>query len=181
MEEHSLSNKEKVSKEEKKTIPTRGVPSKETMYLPAFDSPVIRTFQDNNENQTKNLWNYSEIINFIFPKKYQPTYYEIALKFIQYLAQKTKIVGEEISQFVKSNNISKATFYNRVLPRLRRVGIIKIEREMIIEKETKKKFRPMIISLSKTFGNYLCKIGDSWLAFVDDCRSKEEQQKKLIQ
>ncbi|MCX8163677.1 MAG: hypothetical protein N3D10_03965 [Candidatus Micrarchaeota archaeon] len=166
--------------QEKKIIASRGIPSKEAMYLPAHDSQAIRTFQDGAENPTKNLWNFQEVLNFVFPKKYQEKYYHIALKFIELLSKKIKVSGEETSQFVKENNISKATFYNRVLPRLRRVGMIKIEREMKVEKESKKKFRPMIISLSKTFGNYLCKIGDSWLAFVDDAKSSQEQQKKLI-
>jgi hypothetical protein len=164
----------------KKSIASRGIPSKEAMFLPAFDSPTIRAFQDGNENQTKNIWSLEEILNFVFPKKYQEKYYTIALSFIKFISEKNKVYGEQIGQFIKENNISKATFYNRVLPRLRRVGLIKIEREFLVEKDSKKKFRPMIISLSKTFGNYLCKIGDSWLAFVDETRSKQDQQKKLI-
>ncbi|MEM4137742.1 MAG: hypothetical protein QXV64_00390 [Candidatus Anstonellaceae archaeon] len=162
--------------ESKKIIASRGIPSKEAMYLPAYDSASIRAFQDSAENQTKNIWSFAEVLNFVFPKKYQEKYYEIAFKFIEELSKKIKISGQEIGQFVKNNNISKATFYNRVLPRLRRVGMIKIEREMIVQKESKKKYRPMIVSISKTFGNYLCKIGDSWLAFVDESRSIKQQQ-----
>ena len=51
-----------------------------------------------------------------------------------------------------------------------------MERQTIIALESKRKFRPMTVSLSKTFGNYLMKIGDSWLALVDDARSKKKQQ-----
>ena len=90
------------------------------------------------------------------------------------LLKKVHIEGKDISPFLSEKNISKATFYNRVLPRLRRVGMIKIERETVIPVESKRKYRPMRISLSKTFGNYLMKIGDSWLAVVDDARSRKE-------
>ena len=76
---------------------------------------------------------------------------------------------------MKGNGISKATFYNRVLPRLKRVGLVKVERETIIAMESKRKFRPMRISLSKTFGNYFMKIGDSWLAIVDDARTRKKE------
>ena len=65
-----------------------------------------------------------------------------------------------------------------MLPRLKRIGLLKVERQTIIALESKRKFRPMTISLSKTFGNYLVKIGDSWLAIVDDARSKKGVEKR---
>lgn len=161
---------------EKKAISSRGVPSSESIYLPRHDSSELRTFQDKNESLTRNLWSTEEVVNFIFSKKYQPKYYEIALGFLQLLAEKTQLNGEQISEYVKSNGISKATFYNRVLPRLKRVGMLKVERDTIVNVESKRKFRPMKISLSKTFGNYFMKIGDSWLAIVDDARSRAEKR-----
>jgi hypothetical protein len=166
---------------EKKTISSRGVPSSESIYVPRYDSEELRSFQDKNESITRNTWSVEEVTNFIFSRKYQPKYYEIALTFLELLSQKTKLNGEEISNFVKTNGISKATFYNRVLPRLKRVGMVKVERETLVNVESKRKFRPMKISLSKTFGNYFMKIGDSWLAIVDDARSKAEkrEQQKL--
>ncbi|MEW6529172.1 MAG: hypothetical protein AB1391_04745 [Candidatus Micrarchaeota archaeon] len=168
------------NKKGKKIIASRGVPSNETLYLPAYNSAEIRNFQDKEENITRNLWNIEELTNFVFSKKYQPKYYEIALNFLRFLSEKLTISSEDTSAYVKNNNISKATFYNRVLPRLRKIGIIKIERETIVAQESKRKFRPMIISMSKTFGNYLMKIGDSWLAIIDDARSKKQQvQTKL--
>lgn len=163
----------------KPSVATRGVPSDETMYLPAHNSPEIRAFQDGAENATRNLWGMEEVANFIFAKKYQKMYNEIAVAFLKELANRTKMEGSEIGEFVGKNKISKATFYNRVLPRLKRVGMIKVERQTIVAKENMRKFRPMTIHLSKTFGNYLVKIGDSWLAVVDDARSKADQQRKL--
>lgn len=163
----------------KKAIASRGVPAGETLYLPAHNSAEIRNFQDKEENVTRNLWSIDEVTNFVFPRKYQPKYYEIALGFMRLLAEKLSIGGDEISEYVRANNISKATFYNRVLPRLRKVGMVKVERETVVAQESRRKFRPMVISLSRTFGNYLVKIGDSWLAWVDDARSRKQQQTRL--
>ncbi|MFA4983451.1 MAG: hypothetical protein WC588_04525 [Candidatus Micrarchaeia archaeon] len=160
---------------EKHSIASRGIPSKDSLFLPPFNSPELRSFQDSNENITRNTWNAEEVSNFVFPKRYQQKYSEISLAFLKLLLEKTALTGEEIGQFVSSNGISKATFYNRVLPRLRRVGMIKVERQTIIALESKRKFRPMTITLSKTFGNYLTKIGDSWLAIVDDARTKSRK------
>ncbi|MFH0737906.1 MAG: hypothetical protein V1827_04740 [Candidatus Micrarchaeota archaeon] len=162
-----------------KQIASRGVPSSESIYLPRHDSEELRSFQDKNENLTRNLWDVEELTNFIFSKKYQPKYYEIAFGFLKMLGDKTEITGEEIAAFVKGNGISKATFYNRVLPRLKRIGMIKVERDTIVAIESKRKFRPMRISLSKTFGNYFMKIGDSWLAVVDDARSRKEKKDQM--
>ena len=159
---------------EEKRIP-RGVPASESMYLPPHNSPELRSFQDNDENPTRNLWKIDEVVNFVFSKKYQPRYYEIALEFLETLSKKLHMEGGDLGTFLNDKNISKATFYNRVLPRLRRVGMIKIERETIIAKESLRKYRPMKVSLSKTFGNYLLKIGDSWLAEVDDARSRKRE------
>ncbi len=160
---------------EKHPIASRGIPSKDSLFLPPFNSPELRSFQDSNENITRNTWNAEEVSNFVFPKRYQQKYSEISLAFLKLLLEKTALTGEEIGHFVSQNGISKATFYNRVLPRLRRVGMIKVERQTIIALESKRKFRPMTITLSKTFGNYLTKIGDSWLAIVDDARTKSRK------
>jgi len=157
-----------------KTIASRGVPSSESLYFPRHDSDELRAFQDKDENLTRNLWNVEELVNFVFSRKYQPTYYDVALKFMKIVAEKPFIDGSAISEFITANSVSKATLYNRVLPRLRRVGMVKIERDTVVALESKRKFRPMRITLSKTFGNYLMKIGDSWLAVVDEARSRKK-------
>ena len=165
--------------QDQKRITSRGVPSSESIYLPRHDSPELRKFQDQNESLTRNVWSLEEVTNFVFSKKYQPKYHEIAYGFLKLLGDKTQLNGDEIAGYVKGNGVSKATFYNRVLPRLKRVGMVKVERDTLVNVESKRKFRPMRISLSKTFGNYFMKIGDSWLAIVDDARSRNEKKEQL--
>ncbi len=162
----------------KPSIASRGVPSSESIYLPPFNSEELRSFQDQSENPTRNLWSVEEVANFVFSRKYQTKYYEIALGFLKLLYASPYVDGTAIAKYVSDNNVSKATFYNRVLPRLRRVGMIKIERDTVVAQESKRKFRPMRISLSKTFGNYMMKIGDSWLAIVDDIRSRKDRKEQ---
>ncbi|MDD5760243.1 MAG: hypothetical protein PHI06_14315 [Desulfobulbaceae bacterium] len=174
-EEQGKVHESKEGKSEKPSIASRGVPSSESLYFPPHNSEELRSFQDKDENITRNLWNREEVANFVFSKKYQAKYYEITSAFLKLLSEKLSLSGEDLSAFINANGISKATFYNRVLPRLRRVGMIKIERDTIVAMESKRKFRPMRISLSKTFGNYLMKIGDSWLGVVDDARSRKKE------
>jgi len=174
--EQPLNEGDEQGEGQKKVIASRGIPSSDSLYFPPFSE--VRKFQDDNEQQTRNLWSLEEVVNFVFPKKYQEKYHEIAVSFMKLLTEKVYIDGSDISSFISQNNISKATFYNRVLPRLRRVGMIKIERETIVAAESRRKYRPMRITFSKTFGNYLIKIGDSWLALVDDARSRRDSEKQ---
>jgi hypothetical protein len=158
----------------KKSIASRGVPSSETLYLPSHYGGEVRSFQDQNESLTRNIWPLEEVLNFVFAKRYQRKYYEAALAFMKLMKEKNELGGSEINEFVRTSGVSKATFYNRVLPRLKRVGMLKVERDTIVAEEGKRKYRPMRISLSKTFGNYLNKIGDSWVAIVDEARDKKK-------
>ncbi|MEM3031001.1 MAG: hypothetical protein QXH27_04660 [Candidatus Micrarchaeia archaeon] len=157
---------------EKPSVASRGIPSREALYLPRHDSPELRRFQD-GEVPTRNVWSLEEVVNFVFPAKYQRKYHEAAVAFLKFLFEKQRVSGAETGEFVRSAGISKATFYNRVLLRLKRVGMVKVERETVVALESKRKYRPMFISLSKTFGNYLNKIGESWLAIVDDARTRK--------
>ncbi|MEM4634029.1 MAG: hypothetical protein QW275_02645 [Candidatus Anstonellaceae archaeon] len=181
METQELSDEEENSKksEFKPKIASRGIPSKDSLYLPPHNSPELRSFQDANENLTRNVWSLEEVVNFVFPRRYQQKYNEVAISFLKLCLDKTRLSGQEIGQFVLANGISKATFYNKVLPRLKRIGMLKVERQTVVALESKRKFRPMAISLSKTFGNYLTKIGDSWLALVDDARSRKRMEEKI--
>jgi len=172
--ENAGEDQEKTEKSPRKGIASRGVPSSEALYLPSHYGGEIRSFQDQNENLTRNLWSLEEVLNFVFAKRYQKKYYDTALAFMTLMKEKEVLGGSEINEFVRASGVSKATFYNRVLPRLKRVGMLKVERDTIVAEEGKRKYRPMRISLSKTFGNYLMKIGDSWLAVVDDVRSRKK-------
>jgi hypothetical protein len=159
-------------KKEKPSVASRGIPSGDSLYLPSHYSSELRPFQDaKSEAPMKNMWKLEEVLNFVFPKRYQAKYYEVSLAFMKEMEQKLEMGGKDVGTFIVGHGISKATFYNRVLPRLKRVGMLKIERDTIVALDGKRKFRPMKISLSKTFGNYLTKIGESWQALVDDARS----------
>ncbi|MFA6035732.1 MAG: hypothetical protein WC759_02125 [Candidatus Micrarchaeia archaeon] len=163
-----------ISKKEKPSVASRGIPSGDSLYLPSHYSGELRAFQDKEERPMKFMWKLEEVMNFVFPKRYQAKYHEVALAFMSEMEQKLEMGGKEVGAFIAAHGISKATFYNRVLPRLKRVGMLKVERETIVALDGKRKFRPMKISLSKTFGNYLAKIGESWQALVDDARSRKQ-------
>lgn len=160
---------ENTEKAEKK-IPSRGIPSRYAFYLPPHYSKEIKRFEE-NELPTRNLLSLKEIVNFIFPEKYQEKYHNIALLFLEELSKKLVMDSEDISLFRKQHKLSKATLYNRVIKRLKELGLVK--KELLATQQGKR--RKMKLTLSKTFGNYLLKIADSWLAFVDEARAKNKR------
>jgi len=147
---------------ERRGPPSRGIPSARALYLPAHDSKEVRAFEVEGR-LTKNVWPLPELLRFIFPPAYQETYYRVALSFLQRMAEKGSVDGEDIGAFLREEGVSKATFYNKVLPKLRAFGLVKAQRT---------RDRGYILTLSKTFSNYLYKIAESWEAFVDDVRSR---------
>ncbi len=147
---------------------SHGIPSQHALYLPPHYSREVRTFE-HDETLTRNVWPIEDVLNHVFPKRFQPTYHEVAVKFMRFLWQKGVVYGKDIGEFLKHNAISKATFYNKVLQKLKKFGLVKVER-ISLSNNQEKKFRHMKVSVSKSFGNYLMKIADSWLAFVDDLR-----------
>ncbi|MCX6772502.1 MAG: hypothetical protein NTV88_01895, partial [Candidatus Micrarchaeota archaeon] len=80
--EEEIETDEPEEKDEKHSIASRGIPSKDSLYLPPYNSPELRNFQDANENATRNTWSVEEVVNFIFPKRYQAKYNEIAQAFM---------------------------------------------------------------------------------------------------
>lgn len=162
----------------KPSVGSRGIPAKESFWFPPFNAPEVRDFQDSNENPTRNLWTLEEVMLFVFPKKFQRRYHEVALELMVAVLKKGMLTGDDTAELTRSAGISKATLYNKVLPRLRRVGMLKIKRRTIVAIQSRRKYRPMQIFPSKTFGNYLMKIGDSWQAIVDDARSRRKQEEQ---
>ncbi len=135
-------------------VPSKGIPSKESLWFPPKDSKKWKTLDPDIR------WELKDIIEHIFPTKYEEKYHEIALSFIQTLLKKQKMFGEEIASWIKENNFSKATFYNKVLPKLVNFGLIKRERFG----------KKLILSPSTTFSMILEKLAKEWRSIVKTSR-----------
>ncbi len=106
-----------------KEIYSRGVPSAESLWLDGVDKRA-------------NDWDYDmsaglkldNILQLVFPLKYQPVYHEMASRFMRLLLSRGDVTGKDIKIMLESSSSSAATFYNRVLPRLKCVGMVKTVR-----------------------------------------------------
>ena len=153
--------------EKPKQPPSRGIPSKESLWL--ADLKKLREEWKYHQNVRLEL---DQILQLIFPQQYQAKYYEISLKFMQDLLGKLEMRGEDIGSFISSNNYSKATFYNIILPRLRRVGMIKLEREAFSPDKSKQKFYKKIVRPSKQFSIFLNSVSKEYESIVETAKAR---------
>ncbi len=144
---------------------SRGIKSRNALYLPPHDGKFI---SDKGGFDKNIIWNIEDIVDFIFPKIYQPKYNEIGIKFLNFVLTYEKIGKEEISKFLKENNYSRSTLENKIIPKLVDFGLLKREREP----SKSGKGRYLVLSDSLTFSNYLEKISSAWSMIVLTARQK---------
>lgn len=152
---------------------SRGIKSKEALYLPRHDGKFIA---DKGGLDKNIIWGVEDVIDFIFPKIYQPKYNEIAVKFINFVLEHEKIGKEEITKFLKDSNYSRATLENEIIPKMVNFGLLKREREQA----KFGKSRYLVLSDSLTFSNYLERIASAWSMIVLTARQKRKVKKDKI-
>lgn len=150
---------------------SRGIKSKESLYLPRHDGRFISEKGGLDKNI---IWGVEDVIDFVFPKIYQPKYNEIAVKFTNFVLEHGKIGKEEITRFIKINGYSRSTLENEIIPKMVGFGLLKRERE-----QTKSgKSRYLVLSDSLTFSNYLERIASAWSMIVLTARQKRKVKNK---
>lgn len=150
-----------------KEPPSRGVPSKETLWL-----NDLRKLRDEWKYHQNVRLEIGQIIQLVFPEKYQKVYNEVATNFIKLLLTKTELRGDDLGEFVKENNYSKATFYNIILPRLKKVGMVSVKREKFASMRNKQKYYKKIIRPSTEFSIFLKHVGNEYNSIVETAKAK---------
>ena len=143
---------------------SRGVPSDETLWVPHKGGADLKRKGGLSDEIP---WDYDDIIDFIFPQKYQPKYYRVACDFMQMVLEHEVIRTTEITRFLKKTGYSKATLENKIIPKLKRFGLLKGARELTGRME---RGRPLVLTPSLTFTTYLTKIASEWKSVVKDAR-----------
>jgi len=151
----------------KAKVISRGVPAKESLWL-----DDVRKRRDEWQYHKKVRLDLGQLVQIIFPKQYQPKYHDITIKFMQFLLSKGRLEGEDTGKFITENNYSKATFYNIILPRLRKVGMVKLLREEFNISKDKQKYYRKIIMPSKQFSILFAKLAEEYETILDTADAK---------
>ena len=143
-------------------VKSRGVPAKESLWL-----DDIRKRRDEWKYHKKVRLELEQLMRIVFPPEYQEKYYDVALKFMKFLLEKGTTKGQDTGEFIKTNGFSKATFYNVILPRLKRVGMVRLEREEFAQLDRKQKYYRKIIQPSKQFSIFFNRLAEEYDSIVD--------------
>ena len=103
-----------------KELSSRGVPASESLWLDNLEQR-----EDKWKDELSLGLTMKHILQMVFPKKYQPIYYDMSLSFMNLVLSEKTVSGTRIKEMLQHNNFSKATFHNKILPRLKSVGMIK--------------------------------------------------------
>lgn len=147
-----------------------GIPSGETLWLPGHYGSDIK--KKGGLEKTV-IWDVGDVIDFVFPKKYQPTYHKVACDFIKILFERERVTKKEIAVFLEENRYSRSTLENKVIPKLVRFGLVKREREI---KSGLGVGRGLVLSESLTFASYLGRIAFGWNMLVSTARKKRGRE-----
>ncbi|MFH1424295.1 MAG: hypothetical protein ABIG20_01295 [archaeon] len=151
----------------KKQPPSRGIPSKESLCL-----ADIRKLRDSWKYHQNVRLELDQILQIVFPPQYQAKYYDISLKFMNALLTKTEMRGDDLGEFIKKNNYSKATFYNIVLPRLRRIGMVSLEREAFHHEKARQKYYKKIVKPSTQFSIFFSHVAKEYESIVQTAKAR---------
>jgi hypothetical protein len=155
------------------------MPASESLWVPPHYGVELR--RKGGLDKTV-YWDIGEVVDFIFPKRYQPVYHRVACDMIALVLERDWVTKKEIGEFLRKTGYSKSTLENKVIPKLVRFGLLKREREISAGMG---KGRALILSESLTFSNYLERIGFAWNMLVSTSRKKRvkdpeaAQQKRL--
>ncbi len=146
---YNLTMEELISKR-----PKTGIPSEDQLYLPRKDT-LDELLKKQGAIRTSTSWTLEDVMQFVFPEQYRKSYHSVAFSFLTALqANNGSLTSSQIGEFVEKTKVSKATFYNKVLPRLVRIGMLDRNREPTSNK--------MTVKWSNQFAIYLEKIAFEW-------------------
>jgi hypothetical protein len=145
-----------------------GIPSAESMWIPSHYGRDVKAKGGLDKTV---YWTVSDVLDFVFPQKYQPTYHSVACRLVEFILEKGYVGKRDIGAFMKTHGISKSTLENKVIPKLVRFGLLKREREF---KTGLGKGRGLVLSESLTFTSYLERVGFAWNVLVSTARKKKQ-------
>ena len=141
-----------------KKIPSAGIPSKYSLCIhnPEFPGDLSDDLCDYT------FFRLNEILEFIFPKKYQSKLHEISQEFMTAIIDKEGedwLSNNEIREFLKKTGYTHSTLFGSIIPKLEGFGLI----ERGLEEGRGK---PIRVRMSPNFGELMEKLGKSWFALI---------------
>lgn len=116
--------------------------------------------------RSERAWNWEKIVDLFFPKEQSPKRNRYAKIFLEELKEEGEIDSEKLNNFDEwGHEKGKSNLKNKILPKLRRLGIIKYEYLEYRGRNEGSKGRHKVIKPSSSFTSALDSIANGWASF----------------
>ncbi len=111
-------------------------------------------------------WNWEKIVDLFFPKEQSPKRNKYAKIFLRELKEEGEIDSEKLNAFDEwGHEKGKSNLKNNILPKLRRLGVIKYEYLEYRDASEGSQGRQKVIKPAKSFSSMLDSMANGWAAF----------------
>ncbi|MEM4255497.1 MAG: hypothetical protein QXR53_04195 [Candidatus Norongarragalinales archaeon] len=154
----------------KEKVVPKGIPSEEAFWLPDH-SKIHEIIGKNNPFDEFGVeWSASDLMLFLFPKKYRETQHKFATQLVELMIENGGTLDYmQLGDFAERSGVSKATLYNKIVPRLLKAGLVERHR-----KNPENEKGPYKLELSQSFHNYLFKMAKEWRRMVATARNRKK-------
>jgi hypothetical protein len=116
--------------------------------------------------KSERAWNWEKIVDLFFPHEQSPKRNKYAKIFLRELKEEGQIDSEKLNSFDEwGHEKGKSNLKNNILPKLRRLGVIKYEYLEYRGKNEGKKGRRKLIKPAKSFTSMLDSMANGWAAY----------------
>lgn len=116
--------------------------------------------------KSERAWNWEKIVDLFFPHEQSPKRNKYAKIFLRELKEEGEIDSEKLNSFDEwGHEKGKSNLKNNILPKLRRIGVIKYEYLEYRGKNEGKKGRRKLIKPAKSFTSMLDSMANGWAAY----------------
>ena len=116
-------------------------------------------------------WNWEKIVDLFFPPEQSPKRSKYAKIFLRELKEEGEIDSEKLNSFDEwGHEKGKSNLKNNILPKLRRIGVIKYDYVEYRGRNEGKKGRRKIIRPASSFTSALDSMANGWAAFESASR-----------
>jgi hypothetical protein len=115
---------------------------------------------------SERAWNWEKIVDLIFPQEQSPRRNKYAKIFLRELKKEGEIGSSKLNSFDEwGHEKGLSNLKNKILPKLRRLGIIQYEYMEYRDSGESSKGRRKVIKPAKSFTSMLDSMANGWAAF----------------
>ncbi len=116
--------------------------------------------------RSERAWNWEKIVDLFFPREQSPKRNKYAKIFLRELKSEGEIDSEKLNSFDEwGHEKGKSNLKNKILPKLRRLGIIKYEYLEYRGSHDGDRGRRKIVKPASTFTSCLESMANGWASF----------------